>query len=59
MPARLALGAVAWWEMPVAVLIMLVAIYGMARLAARIYAPALVQGGGRLSWGVALRLRAG
>jgi ABC-2 type transport system permease protein len=57
MPARLALGAVAWWEMPVAVLIMVVAIYGMARLAARIYAPALVQGGGRLTWRAALRLQ--
>jgi ABC-2 type transport system permease protein len=57
MPARLALGVVAWWEMPVAVLIMVAAIYGMLRLAARIYAPALVQGGTRLSWGAALRLR--
>jgi hypothetical protein len=43
--------------MPVAVLIMVAAIYGMLRLAARIYAPALVQGGTRLSWGAALRLR--
>jgi ABC-2 type transport system permease protein len=57
MPVRFALGAVAWWEMPLAVLIMIGAIYGMARLAARIYAPALVRGGARLSWGAALRLR--
>jgi ABC-2 type transport system permease protein len=59
MPARLALGSVAWWEMPVAVLLTLLAVYGMARLAARIYAPALVHGGARLSWGAALRLRQG
>jgi ABC-2 type transport system permease protein len=57
MPARLALGSVAWWEMPLDVLITVVAIYGMVRLAARIYAPALVQGGGRLTWSAALRLR--
>jgi hypothetical protein len=43
--------------MPLDVLITLVAVYGMARLAARIYAPALVRGGARLSWGAALRLR--
>ena len=57
MPARLALGAVAAWEMPVAVLLTLGAVYGMVRLAARIYAPALVRGGARLSWKDALRLR--
>ncbi|MGH2387464.1 MAG: hypothetical protein ACRDIE_04615 [Chloroflexota bacterium] len=44
--------------MLVAVLIMIAAVYGMVRLAARIYAPALVRGGGRLSWGAALRPRA-
>jgi ABC-2 type transport system permease protein len=57
MPARLALGGVAAWEMPVAVLITLGAVYGMVRLAARIYAPAVVRGGVRLSWSAALRLR--
>jgi ABC-2 type transport system permease protein len=57
MPARLALGSVAAWEMPVAVLIMVVGVYGMVRLAARIYAPAVVRGGARLSWSAALRLR--
>jgi ABC-2 type transport system permease protein len=57
MPARLALGQVAIWEMPVAILIMLASIYGMARLAGRIYATSLVRGGPRLSWMVALRLR--
>jgi ABC-2 type transport system permease protein len=56
-PARLALGAVAAWEMGVAVLVTLVAVYGLVRLAARIYAPALVRGDARLSWRAALRLR--
>jgi ABC-2 type transport system permease protein len=57
MPARLALGQVAIWEMPLAVLIMLASIYGMARLAGRIYATSLVRGGPRLSWTDALRIR--
>ena len=57
MPARLALGHLAIWEMPLAVLIMLASIYGMARLAGRIYSTSLVRGGPRLSWMVALRLR--
>ncbi len=57
MPARLALGHMAAWEMPLAVVIMVAAVYGTARLAARIYAGALVRGGARLSWRAALRLR--
>ena len=57
MPARLALGHVAIWEMPLAVVIMLASIYGMARLAGRIYATSLVRGGPGLSWMAALRLR--
>jgi ABC-2 type transport system permease protein len=57
MPARLALGHLAIWEMPLAVLIMLASIYGMVRLAGHIYATGLVRSGGRLSWMVALRLR--
>lgn len=57
MPARLALGQVAIWETPLAILIMLASIYGMARLAGRIYATSLVRGGPRLSWIAALRLR--
>jgi len=56
MPARLALGHLAAWETPLAVLIMLVSVYGAARLAARIYASAIVRGGARLSWRDALRL---
>jgi len=57
MPARLAVGHLAIWEMPLAILIMLASIYGMARFAGRIYATSLVRGGPRLSWIVALRLR--
>jgi ABC-2 type transport system permease protein len=57
MPARLALGQVAIWEMPLAILIMLASIYGMARLAGRIYATSLVRGGPRLSWTAVLRAR--
>jgi ABC-2 type transport system permease protein len=57
MPARLALGQVAIWEMPLAVVIMLASIYGMARLAGRIYASSLVRGGQRLSWTAVLRTR--
>jgi ABC-2 type transport system permease protein len=57
MPARIALGHVSSWEVILAVLIMLASIYGMARLAARIYAGAIVRGGARLSWRAALRLQ--
>jgi ABC-2 type transport system permease protein len=57
MPARLALGHVAVWEIPLAVLIMLASIYWVARLAGRIYATSLVRGGARLSWRAALRSR--
>src|SRR6266853_2890190 len=57
MPSRIALGHVAIWETPLAVLIMVASIYGMARFAGRIYAASLVRGGPRLSWRVALRLR--
>lgn len=57
MPARIALGHLAIWEMPLAILIMLASIYGMARLAGRIYANTLVRGGPRMSWMAALRIR--
>jgi ABC-2 type transport system permease protein len=57
MPARLALGHVAIWEMPLAVLIMLGSIYWVARFAGRIYATSLVRAGARLSWRAALRSR--
>ena len=56
MPARIALGGVAWWEVPLDILIMLTAIYATIRLAARIYGRALVRSGAKLSWRAALRL---
>jgi ABC-2 type transport system permease protein len=55
MPARFALGAVPLWQMAVAAALTLASVYGMARLAARIYAPALIGGSRRLSFRSALR----
>ena len=55
MPARLAVGHLAIWEMPLAALIMLASIYALARLAGRIYAQGLVHSGARLGWLDALR----
>jgi hypothetical protein len=43
--------------MLVAILLMLAAMNGMVRLAARIYAPALVRGGTKRTWSAALHLR--
>jgi ABC-2 type transport system permease protein len=59
MPARLAAGHLAPWEVPLAVVIMLAAIAGVVRVTARIYALSLVRSGALLSWGEALRLREG
>jgi ABC-2 type transport system permease protein len=59
MPARIALGHVAWWELLLAAVIMAASIYGVARLAARIYANALIYSGARLGWRAALRLGRG
>jgi ABC-2 type transport system permease protein len=58
MPARIALGHVAAWEIPVDVLIMILSIYATTRLAARIYTAALVRGGARISWRDAVQPRA-
>jgi ABC-2 type transport system permease protein len=57
MPARIALGAVAWWEVMLAVLIMLGSIYALTKLATRIYKATLVRSGPRLGWRAALRIR--
>jgi hypothetical protein len=59
MPARIALGHVAWWELLLAAVIMAASIYGVARLAARVYANALIYSGARLGWRAALRLGRG
>jgi ABC-2 type transport system permease protein len=56
MPARIALGHVEPWELPLAALIMLASIVGMARLASRIYARGLIHSGPRLSLRGALQL---
>lgn len=58
MPARIALGHIAVWELPLAAVIMAASIYGMVRLAARIYSGALIHSGARIGWRAALRLRA-
>ncbi len=57
MPVRIALGHIAWWELPLAVSVMVASIYGMAHIASRIYASALIHSGARLSWKAALRLQ--
>jgi ABC-2 type transport system permease protein len=59
MPARIAVGTAPWWQVILAVLIMLVAIYAMVRLATRIYKATLVRSGPRLSWREALRVHPG
>jgi ABC-2 type transport system permease protein len=49
-PARIALDAVAPWEPFAAAALMVAAVYGVVRLAARVYAGALLSGGARLRW---------
>ncbi len=56
MPARIALGHIAWWELPLDGLLMLASIILVARIASRIYARALLHGGARVGWRAALRL---
>lgn len=48
MPVRFATGAVAWWELLLAVLLMVVAIVALVRVGGRIYAGALLRTGGRV-----------
>jgi ABC-2 type transport system permease protein len=45
MPSRLAMGAVAWWEPPVAVVLALAAMGGLVVLGGRVYAGAILHGG--------------
>jgi len=56
LPARIALGHIAPWEIPLDVLIMGVSIWATIRIASRVYANALIYSGARLSWKQALRL---
>ena len=48
MIVRIANGSVPWWQIGLSVLLMLVTIYGMLRLAGRIYAGAVLRTGGRV-----------
>lgn len=48
MPARVATGTVAWWEIALAILLMLVAIVAVVRVGGRIYSGALLRKGGRV-----------
>ena len=54
-PARIALDAVAPWEPFVGAVVMVAAVYGVVRLAARVYAGALLSSGARLGWRQAWR----
>lgn len=56
MPARIALGHIAWWEIPLDGLLMLASIFVVARIASRIYARALLHTGARVGWHAALHL---
>ncbi|WP_299956139.1 ABC transporter permease [uncultured Modestobacter sp.] len=48
MPLRQAAGAAAWWEVALAVVLMLVAIAAIVRIGGRVYAGALLRTGGRV-----------
>ena len=53
MPARIALGHVAWWEYLLVAAIMLSSIYAIVRVASAVYAGALLSGGERRPRGAA------
>jgi ABC-2 type transport system permease protein len=59
MPARIALGHVAAWEIPLTIVLMVTSIYAVIRLSSRVYAGALIRGGGRLSRAEMLALARG
>jgi ABC-2 type transport system permease protein len=48
MPVMVGLGAVTWWEFTVSVALMLVAIFGVERLASAVYRRAILRTGGRV-----------
>ena len=54
MPARTALGAAAWWEVLVALVLALAALAGMVLLSARIYRNSVLRTGARVGWREAL-----
>jgi ABC-2 type transport system permease protein len=55
MPVRMAAGEAAWWEVVLAVLLMLVAIGLIVRLGGRVYAGALLRTGGKIKMREALQ----
>ncbi|WP_369140725.1 ABC transporter permease [Modestobacter versicolor] len=54
MPVRQAAGGAAWWEVAVAVVLMLVAIAAIVRIGGRVYAGALLRTGGKVKFREAL-----
>jgi ABC-2 type transport system permease protein len=57
MPARIAASDVPWWQVAISVVLLVATIWGVLRVASRIYRQSFLQGGGRISWGDALRAR--
>jgi ABC-2 type transport system permease protein len=55
MPVRQAAGAAAWWEVLLAVALMLVSIAGIVRVGGRVYSGALLRTGGKVKLREALR----
>jgi ABC-2 type transport system permease protein len=57
MPLRIATGAASVAEIVVAAVLLIIAAYGMLRLAGSVYARTLLHRGARLRWKEALRAR--
>ena len=57
MPLRIATGVAAPWEIAVAVVLLLAAVYAVIRAAGAIYARTLLHRGSRITWRQALHLR--
>jgi ABC-2 type transport system permease protein len=57
MPALVGLSAVTWWAFAISVAISLLATYGVARFAARVYQRAILRTGARVPLRDALALR--
>lgn len=55
MPARVALGVAAWWEVLLALVLALAALAGMVLFSARVYRNSVLRTGARVSWREALR----
>ena len=55
MPVRQAAGEAAWWEVVLAVVLMLVAIAVIVRIGGRVYAGALLRTGGKVKIREALK----